>query len=54
MLLVLTTTAALMLWIVLWALGVKAIDGFLLAAVILLVATGVKMVLDYLPSQRDR
>jgi hypothetical protein len=36
------------MWIVLWSIGVKALDGFLLVLLILLVAAGTKVVLDKL------
>lgn len=51
--LVSATTFALVLWIVLWALGTKAIDGFMLALVIVLVGVTVRMLLPYLPGNRD-
>ncbi len=47
------TTIALMLWIVLWALGYKAIDGFMFALVIILVAVTVRMLSPYAPGNRD-
>ena len=40
-------------WIVLWSINVKAIDGFLLVLLILVVAAGVRHLLGYLPAQRD-
>ena len=39
--LVLATTAGMIIWVVLWSIGVKAIDGFMVATVIItLAATG--------------
>jgi hypothetical protein len=52
MLLPTVATFSLAMWIVLWSIGVKAIDGFMLVLLFLLVAAGVKVVLQYLP-QRD-
>ena len=37
---VLATTAGLVVWIVLWAIGAKAIDAFLVTVVIVLVGAG--------------
>jgi hypothetical protein len=46
--------AALALWIVLWALGAKALDSFLVAALIMIVAVTVQMLAVYAPSRRQR
>ncbi len=51
--LVLTVTSGLIVWIVLWALGVKGIDAFLLAATIILVGATLKILSGYLPSRRS-
>jgi hypothetical protein len=51
--LVLTATAALSVWIILWALGVSAFDGMLLVAGILFVAYGLWNVLPFLPGGRE-
>jgi hypothetical protein len=51
--LVLATTAGLIVWIVLWALGAKGFDAFMLAAVIVLVGGTVKILAGYLPGRRD-
>ena len=37
------TTIALCIWVVLWAIGVKALDGMILALLIIVVTAGVKM-----------
>jgi hypothetical protein len=52
MTLVVWTTFALLLWIVLWALGSKAFDAMLLSVTILLVAATVEIVKRYMP-RRD-
>ncbi|WP_354697567.1 hypothetical protein DSM112329_03202 [Paraconexibacter sp. AEG42_29] len=46
---VLATTAGLIVWIVLWSLDVKAIDGFMITVVIVLLAGTVRMVAPFLP-----
>ena len=46
-------TVGLLLWIVLWALGYKAIDGFMLTVLIAVVAVGTRMLLPYLPGNRE-
>jgi hypothetical protein len=46
--------ASLCLWIVLWALGAKALDSFLLAALLMIVALTVHMLGKYMPSRRAR
>jgi hypothetical protein len=53
MLLVLTATAGLCVWIVLWAFGVKGFDSFLITAVMVVLAIGVRNLLPYLPGRRD-
>jgi hypothetical protein len=50
--LILTLTAGLVVWIVLWALGAKGFDAFMLAAVIILVGACVKILAGYLPGRR--
>jgi hypothetical protein len=51
---VLAVTAGLMVWIVLWALGAKGFDAFMLAAVIMLVGGCIKILSGYLPGGRRR
>ncbi len=50
--LVLTVTAGLVVWIVLWALGAKGFDAFMLATTIILVGGVVKILAGYLPGRR--
>lgn len=52
--LVYSIVASLCLWIVLWALGAKALDSFLLAALLMTVAVTVHMLTRYIPSKRQR
>lgn len=50
--LVLTVTAGLVVWIVLWALGSKGFDAFMLSLVIILVGASLKILGGYLPGRR--
>ena len=52
MLLPTVATFSLCLWIVLWSIGAKAVDGFLLVLLFVLIAAGVKVIQRYIP-QRD-
>jgi hypothetical protein len=52
MLLVLSAAAAMIVWIVLWAIGAKGFDAFLAALVVVLLAATVNLVLPYLPGKR--
>ena len=47
-------TTALAIWIIGWALGAKAIDSFMIAAVIMIVAVTVRMLLPFAPGNRQR
>jgi hypothetical protein len=51
--LILTATAGLVVWIVLWALGSKGFDAFMLAAVIILVGATLRILSGYLPGRRS-
>jgi len=51
--LVLTATAGLIVWIVLWALGTKGFDAFMLAAAIILVGASLRILSGYLPGRRS-
>lgn len=50
--LILTVTAGLVIWIVLWTLGTSGFDAFMLAAVVILIGASVKILSGYLPSRR--
>jgi hypothetical protein len=52
MLLLLTTIAGLVIWIVLWAIGVKSFDAFLITLLMVLLAATWKLVAPYLPGGR--
>jgi hypothetical protein len=49
---IVASTFGLILWLVLWALGVKAFDAFLLTMLIALVAATLRMIAPYLPGNR--
>jgi hypothetical protein len=49
--LVLATTFGLVVWIVLWAIGAKAIDGFLITAVVIMFGAAGRMLAPYLPGR---
>ena len=48
-----TATAGLVVWIVLWALGSKGFDAFMLAAAIILVGATLRILSGYLPGRRS-
>jgi hypothetical protein len=50
---VLTLTAGLVMWIVMWAVGVKGIDAFLVATAIILIGATVRIASGYLPGRRS-
>jgi hypothetical protein len=52
--LLLTLIAGLVVWIVLWATGVKGFDSFLITILMLLVAAGVHIVAPFLPGNQPR
>jgi hypothetical protein len=51
--LVAALTAGLVVWIVLWALGTKGIDSFLITIAIMLVAAMTRAATKYLPGNRS-
>jgi hypothetical protein len=51
--LVLATTFGLIVWIVLWALGIKAFDSFLITVLVVLVGATVRILAPYLPGNRE-
>ena len=48
----LTTCAGLVIWIVLWALGVKSFDAFMITILMVVVAATARIVTPYLPGNR--
>jgi len=51
--LVVATTFGLVIWLVLWALGIKAIDSFIITIVVVLLGATARMLAPYLPGNRD-
>jgi hypothetical protein len=49
----LTLIAGLVIWIVLWSIGVKSFDAFLIPLFMVLVAAGVRIFAPYLPGNRQ-
>ncbi len=50
--LLLTLIAGLVVWVVLWAVGYKPLDAFLIPALLLVVAAAVRTVTPHLPGRR--
>jgi hypothetical protein len=50
--LLLTTTAGLIIWIVLWALGVKSFDAFLITMLLVILASAARLAMPSLPGSR--
>ena len=50
--LLLTTIAGLVVWIVLWAIGVKSFDAFLITAAMILIAAAAHVFAPFLPGNR--
>jgi hypothetical protein len=50
--LILTLIAGLVIWIVLWALGAKGFDAFMITVVMVVVAAAVHLIVPYLPGNR--
>lgn len=53
MAIVVTATAGLCIWIVLWALNVSGFDGILIAFAMVLLVTGIRTVLPHLTGRKD-
>ncbi len=51
--LILTVTAGLIVWIVLWALGTRGFDAFMLATAIIVVGASLRILSGYLPGRRS-
>jgi hypothetical protein len=50
--LILTATAGLCIWIIVWSLSVSGLDAILIAVVMVLIAIGVRNLLPFLPGRR--
>lgn len=53
MVILVSTVAGLCLWIVLWALQIKAVDGIAIVLVLVALAVGLQQMLSYLPGRRE-
>ena len=51
--LILTATAGLCLWIILWSLGISGFDSILIAVLMVLIAIATRNLLPFLPGRRD-
>ena len=51
--LVVVTTVGLVIWLVMWALGTKAIDAFMITVLLVLVGATMRIIAPYLPGNRD-
>ena len=49
----LAATSGFIVWIVLWSLGAKGFDAFMVTTLILIVAVTARIVAPYLPGNRD-
>ena len=50
---ILTILAGLIVWVVLWAIGAKGFDAFLITVVFLLLAAAARILLPFLPGARS-
>jgi hypothetical protein len=51
--LVVVTTVGLVIWIVMWALGIKAFDAFMITVLLVVVGATMRIIAPYLPGNRD-
>ncbi len=51
--LILTATAGLCLWIILWSINISGFDAILITIGMVVVAIGVRNLLPFLPGRRD-
>jgi hypothetical protein len=51
--LIITATAGLCLWLILWSLNVSGFDAIMIAVAMVLVAIGVRNLMPFLPGKRD-
>ena len=51
--LVVVTTVGLAIWLVMWALGTKAIDAFMITLLLVLVGATMRILAPFLPGNRD-
>ena len=51
--LVVVTTIGLVVWLVMWALGIKALDAFMITVLLVLVGATMRIIAPFLPGNRD-
>jgi hypothetical protein len=51
--LVVATTVGLVIWIVMWALGIKAVDAFMITLLLVILGATVRIIAPFLPGNRD-
>jgi hypothetical protein len=51
--LLLTFIAGLVVWIVLWAIGVKSVDAFMITILMVIIAAAMRIIWPSLPGNRD-
>jgi hypothetical protein len=51
--LVVVTTVGLVIWIVMWALGIKAFDAFMITLLLVVLGATMRIIAPYLPGNRD-
>jgi uncharacterized protein YacL len=51
---VVATTFGLVVWLVLWALGVKSLDAFMITVLVAVIGVTVRILVPYLPGNRRR
>jgi hypothetical protein len=54
MILIVTLVFSLVLWVVLWGIGAKGIDAFMLSTVLMLTAAAAHIIIPMLPGNRRR
>lgn len=52
--LILTAVFGFVVWIVLWSLGSKSFDAFMITTLILVVGATARILMPFLPGNRDR
>jgi hypothetical protein len=50
--LVLTVTGGMAIWIVVWALGAKSFDAFMITTLVIVLGAATRMLVPYLPGRR--
>ena len=50
---VFTVAAGLVVWVVLWALGAKGFDAFMVTTIVILVGATAKLLVPFLPGRQE-